>query len=126
MDFFQRLIHSNVKKVDGDHYSVTSQLLDLEHSLHLELLVRISDREIIEASAAMSKTPFTRCLGAVDSVLVLKGLSVTRGIMGRINELLAGPMGCAHMLELILDAIRLLGMLLIGEKSEWDFTDPDQ
>ncbi|MBI5442401.1 MAG: hypothetical protein HY900_14450 [Deltaproteobacteria bacterium] len=57
MDIFQRSIHSNVQRTDDDHLTVTSSLLDLEHSVHLELVVRVSDRVIESAEASMSKVP---------------------------------------------------------------------
>lgn len=121
MDVFQRSIHSNVKQTDEDHYLVTSQLLDLEHSFHLEISIRLSTREIELASATMSKAPFDRCLAGTQGLEQLVGLRVERGVMGRVQQKLGGPRGCAHMVELVTDAIRLLAMLLSGTSAEyWD------
>jgi hypothetical protein len=114
MDIFQRSIHSNVKQVDPDHLLVTSSLLDLEHSFHLEMLVRISTATIESAKGAMSKTPLTRCRRGLEGISELAGLEVGRGIIKEINRRLGGPRGCAHMVELITDAVRLASMLLIG------------
>ena len=52
MDIFQRSIHSNVKQIDGGRLLVASSLLDLEHSLHLELVVRAADRTIFSIPPA--------------------------------------------------------------------------
>lgn len=114
MDIFQRSIHSNVKQQGDDLFLVTSQLLDLEHSFHVELLVRISDGTIESAKAAMSKTPFKKCLAGVEGFPRLKGLKIGRGIMGQVQAAIGGPKGCAHLVELIQDAIRLIAMLRIG------------
>ncbi|GAB4261836.1 MAG: hypothetical protein Kow0092_11670 [Deferrisomatales bacterium] len=119
MDIFQRSIHSNVKKIDADRLRVTSSLLDLEHSFHLEITVRISDGIIEEAKGAMSKTPLTRCLRGVDGIPQLVGLRVGRGIIKAVNRQLGGPRGCAHMVELITDALRLVSMLLIGDSMSY-------
>ena len=101
MDIFQRSIHSNVKQTDGDRILVTSSLLDLEHSLHLELVVRLSDRTIESAHASMSKTPLTRCSKGVDGIPGLVGMVIDRGVLREIHRRVGGPRGCAHIVELL-------------------------
>ncbi|GAB6063711.1 DUF2889 domain-containing protein [Deferrisoma palaeochoriense] len=121
MDIFQRSIHSNVKQVDPEHLLVTSTLLDLEHSFHLELLVRLPDGVIEDAKANMTKVPLTRCLAGAEGVRELVGLTIGRGIVREITKRLGGPRGCAHMVELITDAVRLVSMILIGASvNYWD------
>lgn len=115
MDIFQRSIHSNVKRRGQDHLLVTSSLLDLEHSIHFEMVVRISTAAIESAKGAMSKTPLTRCLRGTEGISELVGLTIGRGVVREIQKRLGGPRGCAHMVELILDAVRLVSMLLIGD-----------
>jgi hypothetical protein len=115
MDIFQRSIHSNVKKIDEDHLQVASSLLDLEHSFNLELTVRISTHAIEVAKASMSKAPLTRCFSALGSFSRLEGLTIDRGIIKEMRSRLGGPKGCAHLMELLNDAVRLTSMLLIGE-----------
>jgi hypothetical protein len=120
MDIFQRSIHSNVKQIDGGRLLVTSSLLDLEHSLHLELVVRIDDRTIESAKASMSKTPLTRCARGVDGIPGLAGIVVDRGVLREIHRRIGGPRGCAHIVELIENAVRLISMILIGKSlSYW-------
>jgi len=115
MDIFQRSIHSNVKKIDDDHLYVASSLLDLEHSFHLELTVRISTRVIEAAKATMSKAPLSGCFTALQGISQVEGLTVNRGIIKELRSRLGGPKGCAHLMELLNDAVRLTSMLLIGE-----------
>ena len=114
MDIFQRSIHSNVKKIDGGRLLVTSSLLDLEHSLHLELVVRLADATIESARAAMSKTPLTRCARGVDGIPGLAGIAIERGVLREIHRRVGGPRGCAHLVELLDNAVRLISMILIG------------
>ncbi len=121
MDIFQRTIHSNVKRLDDDRVLVTSQLLDLEHSFHLELTVRLSDGVIEKASAVMSRAPFGRCLPAVEAVGSLVGLAVERGILAKINEAMGGARGCAHLVELVSDAARLIAMIRLGDAADYGF-----
>lgn len=115
MDIFQRSIHSNVKKTGDDTLLVTSSLLDLEHSFHLELEVAIATATIRSARASMSKAPLARCLGGVESIATLAGLRIGRGVIVEVNRRLGGPRGCAHLVELVTDAVRLVAMLLIGD-----------
>jgi hypothetical protein len=119
VDIFQRSIHSNVKQVDGDHLLVSSSLLDLEHSFHLELLVRLSDRTIESASANMSKTPLSKCLKGVEGIPSLAGLALTRGVIREIHRRLGGPKGCTHLVELLSDAVRLISMIMIGNSLDY-------
>ena len=120
MDIFQRSIHSNVKQIDGGRILVASSLLDLEHSLHLELVVRTADRTIESAKATMSKTPLTRCSRGVDGIPGLAGIVVDRGVLREIHRRVGGPRGCAHLAELLDNAVRLVSMILIGNSlSYW-------
>ena len=120
MDIFQRSIHSNVKQVDGGRILVASSLLDLEHSLHLELVVRTADRTIESAKATMSKTPLTRCSQGVDGIPALAGMVIDRGVLREIHRRVGGPRGCAHLVELLDNAVRLISMILIGNSlSYW-------
>ena len=121
MEIFQRSIHSSVKQVDGEHLQVTSALLDLEHSFHLDLTVRTTDGTIEAARASMSKAPLRRCLAGAEGVEQLNGLRIGRGVIKEINRRLGGPRGCAHMVELVTDAVRLVSMIMIGASvNYWD------
>ena len=120
MDIFQRSIHSNVKQIDGGRILVASSLLDLEHSLHLELVVRTADRTIEHAKATMSKTPLTRCSRGVEGIPGLAGIVIDRGVLREIHHRVGGPRGCAHLVELLDNAVRLVSMILIGNSlSYW-------
>jgi hypothetical protein len=115
VDIFQRSIHSNVKQIEGGRLLVASSLLDLEHSLHLELVVRVGDRTIESAKATMSKTPLSRCARGVDGIPGLAGMAVDRGVLREIHRKVGGPRGCAHLVELLDNAVRLVSMILIGQ-----------
>ncbi|MEN6441730.1 MAG: DUF2889 domain-containing protein [Syntrophobacter sp.] len=115
MDIFQRSIHLNAKKIDDDHLQVAGSLIDLEHSFHLELTIRVSTSTIETATASMSKAPLTRCFSALESFAQLEGLSIERGIIKEMHSRFGGPKGCTHLMELLNDAIRFTSMLLIGQ-----------
>ena len=62
----------------------------------------------------MSKTPLTKCLKGLEGIPGLAGLSLDRGVIKEVNQRLGGPKGCAHLVELLTDAIRLISMIMIG------------
>ncbi|MEN6486347.1 MAG: DUF2889 domain-containing protein [Syntrophobacteraceae bacterium] len=106
----------NAKKIDDDHLQVVSSLLDLEHSFHLELTVRVSTNKIEAATASMTKAPFTRCLATLENFAqLLEGLSIERGIIREMHSRFGGPKGCTHLMELLNDAVRFTSMLFIGQ-----------
>ena len=116
MDTFQRSIHLNSKRLDDDRMQVICSLLDLEHSFHLELTIRISTATIEAASASMPKTPFSRCLTALGNFSQsLEGLVIGRGIIKEMHSRLGGPKGCTHLMELLNDAVRFTSMLFLGQ-----------
>ena len=115
MDIFQRSVHLNAKKIDEDHMQIVSSLLDLEHSFHLELTVRISTRTIDSAVASMTKAPFSRCFSTVEKFSQLEGLSIERGIIKEMHARLGGPKGCTHLMELLNDVVRFTSMLFLGQ-----------
>ncbi len=59
----------------------------------------------------MSKTPLTRCSKVVDG---LAGMVIDRGVLREIHRWVGGPRGCAHLVELLDNAVRLISMILIG------------
>ncbi len=130
MDIFQRSIHLNAKKIDDDHLQVASSLLDLDHSFHLEVTVRISTQMIEAAAASMSKAPLTRCFAVLGSFAQLEGLTIERGIIRKMHSLLGGPKGCTHLMELLDDVVRFTSMLLIeqsvGYRSELKEALPEE
>lgn len=121
MVFFQRSLNSSVRQLDEDRLSVDSSFLDLEHSLHLNIVVRKSTGVILEARAIMPKSPFGRCKECVKGADFLVGMEIGRGIMRKINARLGGPKSCVHFVELISEAVRLVGMLRAGEGDEYSY-----
>jgi hypothetical protein len=115
LDIFQRSIHLNAKKIDDDHLQVSSSLLDLEHSFHLEFTVRVSTHIIETAAASMSKAPLARCLSVPERFSQMEGLSIERGIIKELHSRFGGPKGCTHLMELLNDAVRFTSMLLLGQ-----------
>lgn len=121
MVFFQRSVNSSVSMREDGRLVVESNFLDLEHSLHLTLVVNNADGRIEKADAMMPKSPFSRCKKCVQGTKLLEGLVVGRGIMRQINGLLGGPKSCVHLVEVISEAVRLVGMLRAGDGGDYAY-----
>ena len=62
----------------------------------------------------MGKTPLSRCVAGEAVVRELVGLQIDRGVLRQMNARIGGPRGCAHLAELVTDAVHLLGMIRLG------------
>lgn len=121
MVFFQRSVNSSVRQADDGRLVVESNFLDLEHSLHLTLVVDNKNGKIERVEAIMPKSPFSRCKKCVEGAQLLVGLTIGRGIMSQINKLLGGPKSCVHLVEIISEAVRLIGMLRAGDGGDYAY-----
>ncbi len=114
MEIYERNINASVRREDDEHILTKASLLDLNHNMRVELKVRIADREIVDAEAQMTKTPFQICVGTAHFVKRLIGLTIERGVTRRMAELLGKSAGCTHLYELSVEAVRLSSNVLLG------------
>jgi len=114
MEIYERNINANVRRVDDDHIITKASLLDLNHSIRVEIKVRIPDRTIVEAGAAMVKTPFRICFETAKFAENMTGLKIERGVTRKVADLLGRSSGCTHIYELAIEAVRLSSNVMLG------------
>lgn len=114
MEIYERNINASVSRDGEDHIRTKASLLDLNHNMRVEIRVRISDREIVDAQAQMTKTPFAVCHKTAKYTANLVGLKIERGISRKLSGLLGRSSGCTHIYELSMEAIRLSSNVLLG------------
>lgn len=122
MEIYERNINASVRREDEDQIMTKASLLDLNHNMRVELKIRISDREIIDATAQMTKTPFKVCAGTAHFITRLVGLKIERGVTRKMADLLGRSAGCTHLYELSVEAARLSSNVLLGFETgdvEW-------
>ncbi len=122
MEIYERNINAAVSKEGKDLIKTKASLLDLNHNMRVEILVRVSDRSIIDAKAEMTKTPFAICGVTASFIENLIGLKIERGITKKIAGMMGRADGCTHLFELAVEAIRLSSNVMLGFKSgddEW-------
>jgi hypothetical protein len=119
---YERNINTSVAKLADGTLLTSSSLLDLNHHMGISLVIRIEDKQIIDAYAFMNRAPFKICRDTVETVLGLKGLTIERGIMKKIEKGVGTSGGCSHLLELAKEAVVLSANVLIGlqiGQEEW-------
>lgn len=122
MEIYERNINASVRRVDESHISTKASLLDLNHSMRVEIKVNIRDRMIIEAHGEIVKSPFKICGQTAKFVKNLVGLKIERGVTRKMADLLGKSDGCTHLYELSVEAVRLSSNVLLGFETgdlEW-------
>ncbi|HEX04392.1 MAG TPA: DUF2889 domain-containing protein [Bacteroidetes bacterium] len=120
---YERNINVAVTKISSDIIKTKSSLLDLNHNMRVDLIMRVSDRCIVDARCQMVKVPFEVCALTAHLISKVIGLKIERGITGQIRSRLAGAKGCTHLYELTIEAIRMSSNVLMGfatgDEKEW-------
>ena len=114
MEIYERNINASVSRDGADHIRTKASLLDLNHNMRVEIRVCVADREIVEANAQMTKTPFKVCTQTMKFVKNLEGLKIERGITRKLSQLLGRAAGCTHLYELAVEAVRLSSNVMLG------------
>jgi len=107
---YRRGVDIESELADDDHLRVTGRLRDerpgpeggtvVIHHMSLALVVRISDLEIVGATADMSSFPHAECPLIAPRFADLVGLPVRKGFAKELNRRLGGVAGCSHLVEI--------------------------
>jgi len=120
---YERNINVAVTKLSADTIKTKSSLLDLNHNMRVDLVIRVSDREIVDARCQMVKVPFGVCSLTAHYIKKIIGLKIERGVTKQMRDLLAGSKGCTHLYELAIEAMRMSSNVLMGfatgDEKEW-------
>lgn len=114
MDLYQRNINVSVHRLDEKQIMLWSTMLDLDHSIRVQLVIDAPSRQIVAASGEMLKVPFDICHRTLQNLEHLKGLTVERGIARRVSATIGKSTGCVHLVEIVMSAVRLAFPFLIG------------
>jgi hypothetical protein len=114
LEIYERNINASVRRDNDDHIRTKASLLDLNHNMRVEIIVRISDRVITDSQAQMVKTPFQICGQTAKFAHNLIGLKIERGVTKKMAELMGRSEGCTHLYELAVEAVRLSSNVLLG------------
>ncbi|MBZ0263974.1 DUF2889 domain-containing protein [bacterium] len=122
-EIYERNINVSVSRFGDDLMRTKASLLDLNHNMRVDLVVRVTDRTIMEARSQMVKTPFAVCEITGNRIKTIVGMKIERGVTKKMRELLSGPSGCTHLYELAVEAVRMSSNVMMGfatgDEKEW-------
>ncbi len=128
MTIYERNINTAVKEKSDKTFLTKASLLDLNHSIRVELEIDVESKTITEADALIVKAPFDICEKTIELMDRVVGLKIERGISKKLSKRLGSSSGCTHLFELTLEAVRLSSNIMLGFASvgseEW--IDRDQ
>ncbi|MBI3533881.1 MAG: DUF2889 domain-containing protein [Deltaproteobacteria bacterium] len=119
LGLYERNINSCVKKISANKILTSASLLDLNHSMRVELTINLKSLIIEKTKAVILKAPLGVCNQTTVLIKKLEGLKLERGINRKLIEALGTADGCTHLYELSLNAIRLSYNVLIGINFNW-------
>lgn len=119
MKIYERNINATVRKCDDLYLIVETSLLDLNHSMRVELKINTQNDIIESAIAEITKAPLKICEYPLSQIKKLEGLKIERGINRKLVEAVGGPNGCTHLYELSLNAVRLIFNVKLGMSFDW-------
>jgi len=113
---FSRTIKTDFELIDGKKILAEGYFLDDYHDIKCTIVFRLSNLEIIEASAQMNKLPRDICKIPLQRIAELKGLKVGRGFRHKVRSVVGGRSGCIHLLDLIHELAQ--GIVALLRKAE--------
>ncbi|MBI3949767.1 MAG: DUF2889 domain-containing protein [Acidobacteria bacterium] len=116
---YERNINIRVTDDGGDRVLLEATLLDLEHSIRIEMLVNVDSCGIEDAKAQMMKGPYTICPQALEQMRNLVGLKIGRGILHGVTKAVGGSAGCSHLVEVCQAAVQFGANFLLGRKADF-------
>ncbi len=120
MKIYERNMNSSVVQVDEEHLLVETSLLDLNHSMRVELKINTNTNIIEDAVSETTKVPLKACDYPQGHIKKIIGLKIERGINRKLIQALGGCDGCTHLYELALMSVRLTFNVLMGIRYDWD------
>ncbi|MGE5454805.1 MAG: DUF2889 domain-containing protein [Methylocystaceae bacterium] len=119
-----RRIQVDVDLVPGRGYGTHAQFSDYNHDIVLDMLFEIGTGRVLEAKAQLLKHPFTECAQAIKAIDSLVGFrAVNFGSRKEIFQMVAGPGGCTHLAELVMESIN--ARIQAGDQLVPDWIDPE-
>jgi hypothetical protein len=115
MDFIFRTVNSYVHDINGKDLVILSNLTDFAHIFEVKLNIDMKSNKITEAKAIYYKTPYKICEKTKDLAVELNGISIKKGVLKELANVLSGENGCVHLFELVENAIKLASTILIGK-----------
>lgn len=114
---FSRHSNTTVRSAPGDErYLVRCNICDSFHEMAIKLLVD-SDKTILATRSSMVRVPDLVCREGLSSLDELVGERLSTDRIKALVSTAGGPKGCAHLGDLVADAVRALDIVLASKNN---------
>jgi hypothetical protein len=118
VEILERNLNIQTKRLENGNMLVRSSILDLHHSMYIEMEIDIDTRETKSVKADMIKAPYPECKDALANIQKVVGLKLERGLAKRMADILGKNSGCTHMLEIALTGARTASYTILNILAE--------
>ncbi len=122
-DIYERNINIRLRQLDAQTVVLAASLLDLHHSISIEIKIDLSTQRIADAGVKMMRVPYTPCAMAAVNIEKIIGFRIERGVNKKIADALGHAAGCTHVVEILQNAMRFAASMLIGVKAGYGTHD---
>ncbi|MGE5370583.1 MAG: DUF2889 domain-containing protein [Solirubrobacterales bacterium] len=117
---YTRKFEVQVEVVPGVGYRSIGRFEDRAHEMEVTLLYQLGTGKVLEADVALIRAPFEECQQGVQAV---KNLIGKRVVDFKVNRMIfsevAGPKGCTHLAELVMESIKARIHAADYERPDW-------
>lgn len=106
MILFNRYKNTQVEKVDNITVKLTSTMCDTFHEINMVMLVDLNKAIVMDAKVEFLRQPDAICTETAKLADKLIGLNLGPGLTKRVKEVVGGPSGCTHLMDLVLEAAK--------------------
>lgn len=121
---YKRSIEIEVEVVHKVGYRSHAVFQDHNHHLELMMLFQVGTGLVLEAEAKLVRAPFPECQLGIESIQNLIGFPAVSFKSSReIFKLIAGPQGCTHLAEMVVESVKARLQAADYQKPDW--IDPE-
>jgi hypothetical protein len=95
------------------------------HQMFIRLLIEIESIRIVQVEIRMPGIPHRECPEAIPSFAELEGLRIAPGFTSKVQKIIGGPKGCAHLSGLLMAmaSAALQGLWTHRSREDQDYID---
>ncbi len=121
---YRRTIDIEVEMIHKVGYRSRTVFQDHNHHLELTMLFQVGTGIVLEVEAKLIRAPFPECQLGIEAVKNLIGFpAVSFKSSKEIFNLTAGPTGCTHLAEMVVESVK--ARLQAADYQRPDWIDPD-
>lgn len=105
MSFFKRDKSVSISQLDKSTIEISASLKDQFHEIYTTLIINCDTMEISSATAQMITVPWDLCREVIPKMEELSGLRIQKGLKHKVEEIVGGPHGCVHFVELVMESV---------------------